>query len=153
MLVTTWYNVFKAQSLPHGQLHLWRMWLLKLSLCHRTRRIPQFHLRISLHQFLLISTTWRCFLTCEFWHECFWIIFGPGFDCVPCGGNAFKFELGSRLKLWNYNRLFESNSCCTTFVKWVDITRLQQDQSPICFLFAHHIQWHHFWTITHLFSN
>ncbi len=92
---------------------------------------------------------------------CLWILmwmflvhFYPWFQCVHYRGCALKFESHSWLELWNFNRLFESNVCCTTFVKQVEVIKLQQDQSPICFLSAHHIWWwHHLWTATHPSSN
>ncbi len=66
---------------------------------------------------------WKCFLACEFWCEYMWPIFGLGFGNVHSRGHAFKFEsiLGS--KLWNYNQLFQSNVCYTTFIKQIEVFR------------------------------
>lgn len=79
---------------------------------------------------------WRCLPIYEFWHEGLWPTFTFGFGCVPCGRHAFKYESSSRSELWNHNRLFESNVCYTAFIKQIEVLRLQQDQSQICFHFA-----------------
>jgi hypothetical protein len=65
---------------------------------------------------------------------------GPKFECVPYARCAFKLELGLGLELQNCNRLFKNNVCCIAFIKRVEVIGLQQDQSPICFFYAHHIQ-------------
>jgi hypothetical protein len=51
--------------------------------------------------------------------------------------NLNQVYLGSKFQ--NCNRLFESNVCYSTFVKQVEVIGLQQDQSRICFVFAHHV--------------
>ncbi len=97
LLVTSWYNVLKAQSSPQGPLHLWQMLFLRLSLWnkkHLTNRKFHYHLCISFHQLLLISVTFlmKIFHAYEFWCEYIWFISALGFRSLHYGRHAFKYE-------------------------------------------------------------
>jgi hypothetical protein len=125
------------------------MWLSKVLLWSKK---CQFHLHISLHQFLSILVTFLMRMFACLWVSTwmFLVHFWFWFQMCTYGGHAFKSKSCLRLEIQNHNRLFESNVCCTTFIKRIKVIRLQQYQNQICFLSIRHFQWwHHYWTSTH----